>query len=196
MIRLTYSFGATPLDLNEIEGLIPANITTQMELNEWEQSNILEAELQLNKSRREPAEILDMLFIKEVHRRMFGKTWKWAGDFRQTNKNIGSDWTMISVGLKNLLDDIQYQIKYPSNKIDQIATRFHHRLVFLHPFANGNGRHARLVTDLLLMSLGQSRFSWGSKNLSGSSIVRREYIDALRAADSQNYQPLLDFVRK
>lgn len=192
-----YPPGATPLDPDEANGLIPQHITTQKQLNEWEQVNILEAEKWINRQHFDSVKIFTTDFIKKLHQRMFNETWKWAGQFRQTNKNIGVEWVCIAVDLKILLDDLQYQIKNSAYPMDELAARFHHRLVSIHPFANGNGRHARMMTDILLLAQGHDRFSWGrAKNLAELPPVREQYINALRAADKMNYAPLLDFVRK
>jgi fido (protein-threonine AMPylation protein) len=81
---------------------------------------------------------------------------------------------------------------YPT---DEIGVRFHHRLVFIHPFPQGNGRHARLAADLLIVSLGNTRFSWGSANLVEPAGARASYIRALRSADGHEIEPLLSFAR-
>lgn len=190
-----YSPGATPIDVDEAAGLIPQHITTQKQLNEWEQSNILTAENWLTNKRFRIEEVVTIEFVKQAHIKMFDKTWRWAGHFRNTNKNIGVDWLKISIELRNLLDDIQYQIKHETYDKDELAIRFHHRLVAIHPFPNGNGRHARMMADILLLSLGSNRFTWGSKNLTGASKVRTNYISALRAADTFDYSFLKKFVR-
>ncbi len=195
VIDLFYSDGATPLDLNEIEGLIPLHMSTQAELNEWEQENILEAVQWLSKHQWDIEKILDLDFIKQAHLKMFNKTWKWAGAFRKTNKNIGVDWPLIGMQTKQLLDDINYQILQNTYSLDEIAARFHHRLVWIHPFANGNGRHARLVTDQLLIAKGHPPFSWGRNNIQDMVGTRKKYIKSLKAADQHDYHPLLDFVR-
>lgn len=192
-----YPEGATPLDLDEINGLIPEHITTQQQLNEWEQMNILEAEKWMSRKKFRMDEISNTIFIKKLHHRMFGKTWKWSGEFRRSNKNIGIDWLSIPVELKLLLDDFQFQLTHQTYPTDEIAVRFHHRLVAIHPFANGNGRHARLMTDIFLLSQKLKRFSWGmAEQLVKPTIVRQQYITALRAADERDYTLLMDFVRK
>ncbi len=220
-MKFEYPVGATPLDPDEAVGLIPEHISIQMELNEWEQANILEAELWLSRfSYNIPAigynvpswgysvagsyhgghylnlnKLLDTAFIRQVHKKMFDKTWRWAGDFRQSNKNIGIDWINIPVQLKILLDDIIYQMANQSYEIDEIAIRLHHRLVSVHPFPNGNGRHARCVADLFLKACGQPKFSWGQGSLYENSVLREQYIRALKAADRHDYSALLAFVR-
>lgn len=187
--------GATPLDPDEITGLIPRHITTHSQLNEWEQNNILEAELWVVQHAWPIDLILEQSFIQQLHKKMFDKTWRWAGNFRKTDKNIGIDWHIITIQLKNTLEDVRYQIQNQSYAVDEIAARFHHRMVSIHSFANGNGRHARLLTDALLLSLKQSRFTWGRVNLVKNSQTRMQYIQALRAADKHNYEELLAFVK-
>ena len=187
-----YPPGATPLDAEEIASLIPGHITTQGELNEWEQLNIVQGEQWARKQRKD---ILTEAFLRQLHQQLFGETWKWAGEFRKTDKNIGVDWLKIGVELKNLLDDTRYQIEHASYPSDEIAVRFHHRLVAIHPFPNGNGRHARLMADLLVERLGQPRFTWGSHSLIDANATRQQYIAALQAADRRDIAPLLAFAR-
>jgi len=186
--------GATPLDPDEIEGLIPSHITTQQQLNEWEEANILNAENWLPSKLTSP-DFLTIDFMKMLHEKMFNQTWKWAGTFRKSEKSIGIAPYQIATQLSELLDNIIVQIAYESYSLDEIAYRLHHRLVFIHLFPNGNGRHARLMTDFLLMRSGQPRFTWGRINLTSESITRNQYIDALKAADKHDYAPLAAFVR-
>ena len=192
-----YPPGATPLDADELASLIPGHITTQGELNEWEQLNILQGE---QWARRQRKGILTEVFLRQLHRQMFGETWKWAGEFRKSDKNIGIDWLRIGVELRKLLDDVRYQIEHDSFPADEIAGRFHHRLVAIHPYPNGNGRHARLMADLLIEHLGQPRFTWGQRSLNAGNLVdatetRQRYIAALQAADARDITPLLAFAR-
>jgi Fic-DOC domain mobile mystery protein B len=187
--------GATPLDPNEVEGLLLPHITLRGELDRWEQDNILEALAWLSKTK--PKDILTEAFITTLHRRMFGHVWKWAGHFRHSDKNIGGPWHQVPMSVRNLCDDTRLWIKLQDDPSDQIAARFHHRLVSIHPFANGNGRHARLMTDLLLENVLQCpSFTWGGASLSNSGAARKAYIAALRAADTNDFAPLLDFVRQ
>lgn len=199
MGKMTFEYlpGATPLSPDESAGLIPRHITMQSQLNEWEQSNILDAEKWVMGKKFSLNQIAMRDFICNLHRRMFDKTWKWAGEFRQTNKNIGVDWLMISVSLKNLCDDLIFQIEKNIFDIDETAMRFHHRLVAIHPFANGNGRHARLMTDIFLLSQDQMRFSWGDHHtMTSPTVTRKNYIDALRAADRGDYYLLKTFLKR
>lgn len=189
---IDYPPGATPLDADELASLIPGHITTQGELNEWEQLNIVQGEAWARKQRRE---ILNEAFVRQLHKQMFGETWQWAGSFRKSDKNIGVDWLKVGVELKNLLNDVLYQVEHAIYLPDEIAVRFHHRLVVIHPFPNGNGRHARMMADLLVVRLGQPGFTWGSRNLTDATDTRQDYIAALQAADARDYAPLLAFAR-
>jgi len=183
---------ATPLTQEEREGLTPSYITLRHELNEAEQANIIEAgEWAFARKRN----VLDDSFLHRLHKRMFGNVWKWAGEIRRSGKNIGVDAYKISTELRQLLDDTGYWIEHSTYKPDEIAARFHHQLVFIHPYSNGNGRHARLATDLLLVSMECPRFSWGRANLVSTGETRSAYIEALRAADRHDYEPLMIFVR-
>lgn len=187
--------GATPLDPDEMEDLKIKTITTRGELNRWEQYNIGVAMDWLD-SRRNKSEILNEDFVKKLHKKMLNKVWSWAGSFRKSNKNIGVDKFEIGIELKILLDDTKYWIDNTTYRSDEIAVRFHHRLVVIHCFPNGNGRHSRLMTDLLLTDvLEKEPFTWGNGNLSVEGDVRDTYIKALHSADKNDYNPLLEFVR-
>jgi Fic-DOC domain mobile mystery protein B len=183
---------ATPLEPEDIFDLIPTHITTHEQLNAWEQKNIISAQ----KWARKEKDILSVSFIQLLHKQMFNETWKWAGKFRQSGKNIGVDWPIISVELKKLCDDVAYQLQHKIFPVDEIAIRFHYRLVWIHPFPNGNGRHARLMADLLIMQQGRPRFSWGmGQDLYKATPIRKQYINALRQADQGDYSKLIDFAR-
>lgn len=187
--------GATPLDPDEMDDLKIKSITTRGELDRWEQENIGSAMDWLGSRKLKP-EILNEDFVKRLHEEMFNKVWAWAGNFRKTNKNIGVDKYMIGTELKVLLDDTKYWIEHNTYESDEIAARFHHRLVKIHCFPNGNGRHSRLMTDTLLSDiLKKEPFTWGNKNLSVEGNVRDEYINALHSADNSDYNPLKKFVR-
>jgi len=193
-MKFEYAQGATPLNIDEIDGLLPLHITTQGQLNEWEALNILEAENWIF-STSYHEDFLTIDFVKLLHKKMFENTWKWAGVLRKTEKNIGVSCPRITTDLKNLLDDVRYQSKNNIFSIDEIAYRFHHRLVWIHPFANGNGRHARMITDIFLVRAGQPRFTWGSEKLEVENTMRKQYINALRTADKHDYAALAEFVR-
>ena len=192
-INLHYPVGATPLDPNEAAGLIPDHITTQEQLNEWEYRNVSQGERWAFARKRK--NILSFDFMKALHKRMFGDTWSWAGERRTTEKTIGIAPENIAVELKKLCENVESQLKYKSWPIDEIAARFHHRLVYIHPFPNGNGRFARTMTDLLLVQNGKERFTWGATDLIGDGEIKHQYISALRAADAKDYTHLFGFVR-
>ncbi|MEX0965225.1 MAG: mobile mystery protein B [Pseudohongiellaceae bacterium] len=184
---------ATALTEDERQQLSPSYITLRSELDEAEQRNILEAETWAFSRKRK---VLSEDFLKLLHKRMFGNVWRWAGEFRQTEHNIGVDAYRISMDLRQLLEECQYWVEHKTYEPDNIAARFSHRLVQIHPFPNGNGRHSRIAADLLLVSLGQERFSWGQQaNLVDANETRRSYIDALYAADRHDYRQLFKFVR-
>ncbi len=193
-MNFEYPEGATPLDPDEAEGLLLPHITNRSELDRWEQDNIAEAEAWA--FRRKQKDLLCEEFARRLHRKMYGNVWRWAGDFRRTGKNIGVECWSIGPELRNLLADVATWIEFGSYPPDEIAARFHHRLVSIHLFPNGNGRHARLMTDLLFVQvLGRPRFTWGRENLVRAGDCRQRYIGALRAADRHDYAPLLGFVR-
>jgi len=188
------NFGQTPLDPDEASQLVPSHLVTQAALNEWEQANILQAVRWLARAR--VGEVLTEGFCRELHRRMFGRTWKWAGTFRLSNKNIGCDWTEVPVRLRQLLDNARFWLDEKVYPVDVAAARFHHQLVLVHPFPNGNGRHARLMTDRWLRQCGTKPFSWGDgADLVAQSTARDRYLAALRAADNGDCEPLLAFLR-
>ncbi|MEP7246912.1 MAG: mobile mystery protein B [Gammaproteobacteria bacterium] len=191
-MKFEYAPGATPIDPDEAAGLIPAHLTLQRELNEYEEANILEAaEWLLGRRRGDP---LDERFIHIVHGRMFNQTWKWAGKARRSDKNIGVSWFEIPVRLKQMLGDVRAQIAHKAYSPVEIAARYHHRLVTIHVFPNGNGRHARLMADLLLMELAGQRFEWGRGSLVAANDLRARYIAALQAADAGDCRALLAFL--
>jgi len=191
-MRFEYAPGATPIDPDEAAGLIPAHLTLQRELNEYEEANILEAtEWAFARRRGDP---LDERFIHAVHGHMFNQTWKWAGQARRSDKNLGVSWVEIGARLRQLLGDVRAQIEYRSYSPLEIAARYHHRLVAVHVFPNGNGRHARLMADLLLADLTGRRFEWGRGSLVAANELRAQYIGALRAADAGDIRPLLAFL--
>ena len=192
--------GATPLDENEAAGLVPTHISTQAELNEWEQANILEAYKWLRERRRftTVADLLTDTFARELHKRMFDLTWEWAGTYRTSDKSIGVHWPAVAEQLRNLLADAVHWIGSAVFTDDEIAVRVHHRLVQIHPFANGNGRHGRLFADTLLVALDRPPFTWGgwAADLQRQSDLRSAYIAALHRADVGDLAPLLSLVRR
>ena len=151
----------------------------------------------LFRSRKKITQKLDEGLIRELHSRMFNQTWLWAGTFRKSDKSVGIDWTQIAVALKNLLDNTTYQIENKVMPIDEIVVGFHHKLVLIHAFPNGNGRHARLIADALIVSLGGERFSWGGNtSIATPDLTRQNYLSALRTADKGDIAPLMLFARQ
>jgi Fic-DOC domain mobile mystery protein B len=187
--------GATPLDREELEGLLPSHLVNRSQLNEWEQQNIEAALLWLSRQRRPNP--LEEAWLRRLHREMFGQSWRWAGQYRSSDKSIGADWRQIRMQVPALLADIAYQVEQRVDAVDLIAIRFHHRLVSIHPFPNGNGRHARLITDVLIKQLGAPLFSWGGRtSLLDVSALRQRYIAALQRADRGDVSALLAFARE
>ncbi len=189
--------GATPLSPDEFSGLIPKVITTHGELNRLEQKNILEG---LTWAHKQKGNILTATFVFELHKQMFNQVWKWAGKQRTSDKNIGVHWAEILNKLSMLLSNTEYRLNHePKDHIDRIAIEFHHKLVQIHAFPNGNGRHARLITDLLLERQGHPAFSWGAntsqEEIHVESHIRDNYIHALKQADQKKYDELLKFAR-
>ena len=186
--------GATPLDGEELEGLLPTHLVNRNQLNEWEQQNIEAALLWLSRQRRPRP--LEESWLRRLHREMFGQSWRWAGQYRSSDKSIGADWRQIRMQVPALLADIAFQVEHRVDVVDLIAIRFHHRLVSIHPFPNGNGRHARLIADALIEQVGAPRFSWGgSSSLVNASALRQQYISALQRADRGDLTGLLAFAR-
>ena len=183
---------ATPLTREEREGLIPSHLTLRSELNELEEQNILSASVWVFQRARNP---FRENFGRNLHKRMFDRVWRWAGAYRTSNKNIGIEYGMIHARLAETFERVRYWAENQTFPADEIAVRFHHELVAIHPFPNGNGRWSRLMADLLVVRLGQARFSWGRSALGSIGQTRRAYIDALRAADNHDIGPLLAFAR-
>jgi Fic-DOC domain mobile mystery protein B len=195
-LELSYDEGQTPLDEDEKEGLLIISVSTREELDEFEQENIQRAMLWVHGKKFKQEEVLSEGFVKELHKRMFGDVWKWAGTFRKTNKNLGVDKFSIGVELKALLDDCQYWIAHNIYPPDEIAIRFKYRLVSIHCFANGNGRHSRLMADIIIEKLlGGEVFSWGEKDPIQNNTTRTEYIRSMKEADKGNIAHLLKFAR-
>jgi Fic-DOC domain mobile mystery protein B len=191
-LKISYPEGATPLDPDEARELIPQHIATQAQLNEWEHQNIVEAQLwAFNQSQ---GDVLTIEFIRMLHQKMFGNTWRWAGSFRLTERNIGVAPEQILVRLRDLCGDTVAQRETASMPLLKMAATFHHRLVLIHPFPNGNGRFSRLMADLMLARVGVAPFEWGGGDLNADGSARSRYISALRSADSRDYGPLFKFL--
>ena len=188
--------GSSPLQAEEQEGLLPTWIATRRDLNAAEQQNIARATVWVG-GRRWGLSDIDALWLKDLHRRMFDDTWRWAGTFRRSGTNIGVPWPEIPTAVEGLIRDVRVQVEGGVWSADEIAVRFHHQLVLIHPFPNGNGRHARLAADVAVEALGQKRFEWGAEaELTDGGELRDAYIAALQRADRDgDIAPLLAFAR-
>lgn len=195
-LELEYIYGQTPLSEDEKEGLLIKTISTRGELDEFEQLNIEEAKIWLLKANLNLDKILSEKFIKDLHLKMFEDVWEWAGTFRKTNKNIGIDKLEIPFQLRLLIDNTKYWIDNKNFSEDEIAIRFSHRIVQIHLFPNGNGRHSRLIADTLIhKGFGKDEFTWGSTNLTTAGKFRIAYLTSLQNADSGHFTELLTFAR-
>jgi Fic-DOC domain mobile mystery protein B len=193
--------GATPLDPDDARGLVPTWVATRADLNSAEQENIAKAIVWAS-SRSGPSSVEALMterMIRALHKRMFGDVWKWGGSYRQHDTNMGAPWPYLPLQVRELLKDVLVQTSDRANMpwdADELAVRFHHRLVGIHPFPNGNGRHARLAADLLVELLGEKVFSWGATDLGEQGASRAAYLEALQQADREfDYAPLLEFAR-
>lgn len=195
-LNLEYIDGQTPLDEEEKEGLLIPTIATRGELDEFEQQNIEQA-VQWGLMRSfKPETIFTEEFVRRVHKRMYANVWAWAGDFRKSNKNIGVDKWQIPTELKYLLGDAKYWVENKTYSPDEIAVRFKHRIVSIHCFSNGNGRHSRFMADIIIEKIFKHPvFTWGAHNLSRQSDTRASYLSAIKAADKGDLAPLLAFAR-
>jgi Fic-DOC domain mobile mystery protein B len=193
-LNLNYLHGQTPLDEEEKEGLLIYTIATRGELDEFEQQNIEKAiQWTLGRSIK-PNVLFTEAFIRLVHKKMFSDVWEWAGEFRKTDKNIGVNKWQITTELKNLLDDANYWYDNNTYPPDEIAIRFKHRIVRIHCFPNGNGRHSRLMADIIIDKIYKLPvFSWGTSNLGVNNDSRRLYLNAVKAADKGDYKLLMAF---
>ena len=195
-LEMEYINDQTPLDEDEKEGLLIATITTRSDLDQFEQLNIEKAVAWTIHRNFNKNSLFTEDFIKAIHKRMFSEVWEWAGSYRRSNKNIGVDWIKIGVELKLLLDDAVYWIDNKTFDPDEIAIRFKHRLVKIHCFPDGNGRHSRMMADLIISSFyGKEVFSWKLSTMVKPDETRKEYIMAIQLADQGDIKPLIQFAR-
>ena len=195
-LDLDYIDGQTPLDEDEKEGLLIKTIATRGELDEFEQQNIEQAVLwTLSRSFKADA-VFTEDFLRALHKRMYSNVWAWAGEFRKTNKNIGVDKWQIPTDLRTLLDDTKFWYANNTYSPDELTIRFKHRLVSIHCFPNGNGRHSRLMADIVIEKIfKQPVYTWGAANLVKQGDTRMDYLNAIKAADKGDIQPLIKFAR-
>lgn len=195
-LKIEYINGQTPLSEEELEGLKIPSISTRGELDEFEQLNIEKAIEWTLRLKIKPEQLFSEKFILDLHKKMFSDVWKWAGNFRRTEKNIGIRSYKIGMELNQLLGDALYWFQNNTYSKEEIAIRFKHRLVSIHCFPNGNGRHSRLIADLVLIKLfNENHFTWGNSSLSKATEMREKYIKSLKEADCQNYESLIAFAK-
>ena len=195
-LDLDYINGQTPLDEDEKEGLLIKTIATRGELDEFEQQNIEQAVLWTLSRSLKADTVFTEDFIRAVHKRMYSNVWAWAGEFRKTNKNIGVDKWQIPTELRYLLNDAKFWYANNTYSPDEITIRFKHRLVSIHCFPNGNGRHSRLMADIVIENFFQQPvYSWGAASLVKQDDARTIYLNAIKAADKGDIQPLVAFAR-
>lgn len=187
--------GQTLIDRNELKDLIPGHITLISELNQFESQNILEAQKKYLQGKQRRFGLNNPEILKRIHQDMFSQTWKWAGQYRQSNKNLGVTWQNIPEEIKKACDDFSYWQDHKTFSSTEIAVRFHHRLVSIHPFPNGNGRHARLVADIFLREVNEKSLTWGSGDFFQKTPDRNAYIKALQKADVKDFTDLIRFAR-
>ncbi len=195
IFKPVYPKGATPLDPDELAGLIPDFISIQNELNMLEQENILSGK---NWALKYKKDLLDEAFVRSLHKKMYQNVWKWAGQYRKSQKSIGIEASLVSIKISLLMKDAQTWIELKSYPWPELLARFHHRLVFIHPFVNGNGRYARLHTELLAHRFEKEVPSWGNKSFKGElekeSEARQQYIQCLQMADQKTFKDLVSFI--
>lgn len=189
--------GATPVEAEDLEGLVPDFVATRADLNLVEFENILAAlPWALREAdRRGPVDVLDVVFLFSLHRRMFSDVWSWAGTQRRRESNIGVAPYQIAAALRSALDDARFWHEHRTYPVDERAARLHVRLVSIHPFANGNGRCTRLLSDLYLRACGEPPFTWGRAALDRDGTGRKAYLDAIGSAHGGDLGPLLAFAR-
>ncbi|MGH9091582.1 MAG: mobile mystery protein B [Acidimicrobiales bacterium] len=190
--------GATPVDEEDVEGLIPDFVATRADLNHVEFENIAKAVPWAQRRARSlgPHGILTAGFVTALHRQMFGDVWRWAGTPRRRETNIGVEPSQIVTQCRLLFDDATFWHDHEMFGPDALAARVHCRLVRIHPFPNGNGRCTRLLADLYLAAVDVTPFTWGASDVDIDGSVRARYLAALmKAADADDYTDLLRFAR-
>jgi Fic-DOC domain mobile mystery protein B len=185
--------GHTELSEDDRHGLIPAYIATRGDLFDAEQRNIANA--LLRRRPPTPAQLLDEQYLRRLHRAMFREVWAWAGRYRTHETNIGIAPHRIATDVALMLGDARAWIEHDTYVPDELAVRFHHRLVAIHPFPNGNGRHGRVAADYLIRGLGGRAFSWGARSDLETPGLRLAYRRALEQADAGDVTALIDFAR-
>lgn len=184
---------------DDTSGLILTHLTTRTERNAAEAHIIsLAYDKYIFEARRKKqgARWFTNEFICAVHRDMFGSIWDWAGKYRTDNLNIGVDWRLISEQIHLLCDDFLYWDSTTSTMtVLEVAARLQNRLTKIHPFRNGNGRHARLITDIFFYSRRHPLPEWPQTHLmSEGHQIRELYIAAMQKADQGDFSSLIRFL--
>jgi len=181
-----------PLEADEIKALIPGHITSRAQLNNWQQENILAAKLWGFKGLTKI--VITPAFIVKLHEKMFYKTWTWAGKLRQQDNQRGEPWADIAQALTKLSEDSNCWLEEKAYELEELLARLHYRLVAIQAFFDGNGRHGRLLTDLLYYKLARKQFDWGKTLNEKPLVIRQRYHEALQAAEQGNLSPLLELM--
>ena len=184
----------TPLSDSDLEGLIPSWVASRADLNEVEAANVALGYDWLFGQQLSISDITDIEFVRELHRQMFKDVWEWAGRFRTRDLNIGISWFDITEATRQLVDNFAIRLGAPDDA-DTECIDFHHQLVRIHPFINGNGRHGRAMADAAAVALGRPPFTWGGRSIVAADATRAAYIAALRSADQGDLVPLNEFAR-
>ena len=190
--------GDTLLSPEELDDLIPKHITNRNQLDEVEQNNIEDAfQWLLSKKVDSIEHLISTDFQNELHKKMLGKVWKWAGKIRSRKTNIGVNHLQIEISRKQLYDDAIFWFQNETFDPIELALRFHHRLVKIHCYPNGNGRHSRIIADLMLEKVFKAApLNWKGNDFVNINKFRTKYIAALKEADKGNYVPLLECVER
>lgn len=193
--------GATPLNLDDMLGLKYKHIDTREQLNEVEAANILQGQIwasKLNKGAKELTrdDIFNRDFVSDLHKALFGEVWEWAGHFRKRELNIGVDPKNIAVDLHNFLEDAKCWLEFKHYDNLELSARIQHRLVQIHPFVNGNGRHSRVFTDIVrVYLLNEKPIKWANAKLENMTEERNSYISGLREADVGDLSTFIKYLQ-
>lgn len=181
--------GRTSLTVQDLQGLKLPFVKTRAQLSAVEGPNIVsgkQATLTSRKSR--VPNMLSVEYLRELHSRMFNDVWDWAAQIPSTE--LQNEFAASVPGIRPQLsilyaDAIEYWLNDKRMTPEEFAVRVHHRVVKIHPFRNGNGRHSRLLADLLLSeNFGLETFTWGgSAQLGAGDLYRQPYLEGLKAAD-------------
>jgi Fic-DOC domain mobile mystery protein B len=186
--------GATPFD---VDGLRLTHLRTREAIYDAEAENILLAYQKYLRRRLSPNRAwFTEGFVRQVHRDMLGAVWEWGGRYRETELTIGVPAHQIREEIAKLCDDRLFWDKDKNMPIIERAARLHARLAWIHPFRNGNGRHARLITDIFLYSHRHALPEWPHSELIQEGTPREEYLVAMKQADRGNFESLITFTKR